>query len=56
MIYQSLFVESGEASVGKKRNMGLDFAKGDYVYFLDSDDYVLPGCLNALMEEAEKVS
>lgn len=48
-----VFVESGEeATVGKKRNLGLKQAQGDYVYFLDSDDYVLPGCLNALYEEA----
>lgn len=48
-----VFIESGEeATVGKKRNLGLKEAQGDYVYFLDSDDYVLPGCLNALYEEA----
>lgn len=31
------------------RNTGLDAATGDYVYFLDSDDYITPDCIERLV-------
>jgi glycosyltransferase involved in cell wall biosynthesis len=32
------------------RNTGLDAAKGDYILFIDSDDYLLPDALSRLLE------
>ena len=38
---------------GYGRNLGLDQAGGKYVYFLDSDDLILPNALENLVRAAE---
>lgn len=34
------------------RNLGLSSASGEWIMFVDSDDYLLPGCLSKLFVEA----
>lgn len=36
------------------RNYGLKLATGDYVYFLDSDDYIIPTCIEKLLSVLKK--
>ncbi len=38
---------------GSARNYGMDCAKGDYIYFIDPDDFLLPNCLTKLVDTAE---
>ena len=43
-----------EINVAKARNIGLDIASGEYVYFMDSDDYLYENALDKLIDAASK--
>ena len=40
--------------LGEARNTAIDHAKGDYIYFLDSDDYIENYTIEKLLHEAEE--
>ena len=39
---------------GTARNRGLQMAQGEFIYFMDSDDAILPGLFDACYQECEK--
>ena len=42
------------SGVSRSRNIGLKSAKGDYILFVDSDDYILTNRVEKLLEELKK--
>lgn len=43
-------VNQNNAGVSVARNKGLSMAEGDYVWFVDSDDWIEPGCLKHIFK------
>lgn len=45
-------VDQINAGQSVARNIGISLARGEYLYFMDSDDYLVPGALNKLLTTA----
>ena len=46
------FIQTDVGGVSNARNIGLDLAKGEYITFLDDDDYISDSFLQRLFEKA----
>lgn len=49
-----VLIDQKNSGLSYARKMGLNIAKGKYVYFVDSDDYLLDGSLKFMYDEVSK--
>ena len=47
------FITTENMGQGHARNVGIDEAKGDYLYFIDSDDYLAPGAIDEMLRSID---
>lgn len=49
-----IYIEKENGGLSSARNYGLKKATGDFVFFLDSDDYLAPDAIETLIKEQER--
>jgi glycosyltransferase involved in cell wall biosynthesis len=49
-----LIDHSENLTAGGARNSGINVARGEYIWFVDPDDMIKPGCVDELIERMEK--
>lgn len=49
-----IILDQKNGGVGNARNKGIDNAKGDYLYFIDPDDFLVSNCLSELVDTIER--
>jgi glycosyltransferase involved in cell wall biosynthesis len=47
-------IDKPNGGAGSARNAGLDVAKGKYIWFVDSDDWIEPNCVQPLVSVMER--
>jgi glycosyltransferase involved in cell wall biosynthesis len=47
-------IQTENRGLSEARNTGAKYSSGDYLYFLDSDDWILPDMISKCTKEAEK--
>ena len=50
------YIEQENGGAAAARNRGIEAASGDYLSFVDSDDYILPHFIEAMVAEAERTN
>lgn len=52
--FQYQFIQTNIPGVSNARNIGIDYAKGEYIAFIDDDDFVSPTYLEELLSKASR--
>ena len=49
-----IIINKENSGVSKTRNIGLEKAKGEYIFFIDADDYIKSNCIESMYEKAKE--